>query len=243
MTFNIRFGAGSEKPEKPGYDVASSDAKRRAVVEAIRSVSPDVAALQEVRGAGQAEKIAALADMDYVYTRHPLSYSLDFFEWGVAFLYRLQIRNVHNPDPAEPPAGRNRRKLLSVTLAAEQEDLTLINVHFDHQEVLRQAEHLAAALAGLDRLPVLMGDFNCPVGGPELAPLCDRWVDTCRAASTEASREAEETGTLVGKRLRIDHIFVDPEDWAVQNAGLVPREHRHASDHIAYYADLRRRSA
>jgi hypothetical protein len=84
MAFNIRFGAGSEEPGKPGYDVPSSSAKIRAVAEAISSVAPDVVALQEVRDASQAGHIARLLGMKTVYSRHPAAYSLDFFEWGLA---------------------------------------------------------------------------------------------------------------------------------------------------------------
>jgi len=58
--------------------------------------------------------------------------------------------------------------------------------------------------------------------------------------STESSREAEETGTLAGQRMRIDHIFFDSRCCTVENAGLAPEEHRGASDHIAYFADIRK---
>ena len=84
--------------------------------------------------------------------------------------------------------------------------------------------------------------FNRPADDDSLAPLRSHWTDTCRAVSSETSREAEEIGTLAGQRTRIDHIFVDTGQYTVASVGLVQKEHRQASDHIAYFADIKRRS-
>jgi len=242
MTFNIRFGAGSEEPEKPGYDVPSSAAKILAVAEAISSAAPDVVALQEVRDATQAGHIARLLGMKTVYSRHPAAYSLDFFEWGLAFLFRSERMSMDNPDLDNPGDDRTRRKMLAITLAGEEGNLSLLNVHFHHREIKRQADRLAAFCFGGGWPQVLMGDFNCQADDGSLAPIRSHWTDTCRAVSTESSREAEETGTLLESRARIDHIFVDLRYFTVENAGLVANEHRQASDHIPYFADIKRLS-
>ena len=49
MTLNMRYGSGAEKLGDPGYNLPSSPAKLQAIAAAIRSVEPDVVALQEVR--------------------------------------------------------------------------------------------------------------------------------------------------------------------------------------------------
>ena len=63
LTFNIRFGSGCEKIHIPGYDLQSSLKNLYAIAAAIDSIKPDVVALQEVRGAAQAEKIAGKLGM------------------------------------------------------------------------------------------------------------------------------------------------------------------------------------
>jgi endonuclease/exonuclease/phosphatase family metal-dependent hydrolase len=88
-----------------------------------------------------------------------------------------------------------------------------------------------------------MGDFNCLPDDGSWRPFENRWIDSCRAVSTETSREAENAGTLVEKRMRIDYIRVDPRAYRVLDAGLVPTGHRRVSDHIGYFADIWRVSA
>ena len=36
----------------------------------------------------------------------------------------------------------------------------------------------------------------------------------------------------------IDYVFVDPHYFTVKDAGIVSRDHWHASDHLAYYAQI-----
>lgn len=91
LTLNIRFGAGSDFPEKPGYDLPINTGKLTAIAAAIGALQPDVAALQEVYNARQAKCLADMLHMNLVYARHPSSYSLDFFEWGLAFLHHRDL--------------------------------------------------------------------------------------------------------------------------------------------------------
>ena len=111
LTLNIRFGAGGASPEKPGYDLPIDAGKLAALADAIRAMRPDVAALQEVYNATQAQRLADVLRMRVVYARHPSSYSLDFFEWGLAFLHDSEtIRtHLHSIDfDMERRAGRSR---------------------------------------------------------------------------------------------------------------------------------------
>ncbi len=81
MTLNMRYGSGAEKLGDPGYNLPSSPHKLQAIAAAIRSVEPDIVALQEVRNQLQAENLARLAGLSSVYVSHPLGYRLLFFEW------------------------------------------------------------------------------------------------------------------------------------------------------------------
>lgn len=91
MTLNIRYGAGCENLDKPGYDLPSPAKKLTALAEAIGSVDPALVALQEVRNEHQAKSIAHLLGMNSVYLSHPLGYRLYFFQWGLAFLHRFKM--------------------------------------------------------------------------------------------------------------------------------------------------------
>jgi endonuclease/exonuclease/phosphatase family metal-dependent hydrolase len=238
LTLNIRFGAGSETPEKPGYDVPSSKAKILAVAEAIDAASPDIVALQEVNGARQAERIAGHLGMKSVYTRHPIRYALDFFEWGLAFCFRSRLRKVRNPTLKGPADARSGRTVLAVTLEEEEGPVTCVNVHFHPRGTAEQAAHLVGLFPESASPGIIMGDFNCSPDDDGLGALRDRWKDSCRAAATRAGREAEDIGTLVHGSARIDQILVDPRSYETIDAGLVPPEHRRVSDHIGYFADV-----
>ncbi|MGD8368637.1 MAG: endonuclease/exonuclease/phosphatase family protein [Desulfobacterales bacterium] len=239
LTLNIRFGAGSESPGKPGYDVPSSKRKLRAVADAVASVDPDVVALQEVYGALQAERIAGHIGMKSIYTRHPISYALDFFEWGLAFCHRSKTLQVSNPTLEGTLSARSRRKMLMATLEMDEGPVTFVNVHFDPRGIVGQAESLVGLFPDEAAPRVLMGDFNCRADDVGLGAVRRQWVDSCRAVKTEASREADQVGTLPGRRERIDHIFIDPRFHRVVEAGLVSADYRRVSDHVAYFADLR----
>ncbi len=239
LTLNIRFGAGCESPDKPGYDVHSSKRKIYALADAIASVDPDVVALQEVKGALQAERIAGRLGMKTVYTRHPISYALDFFEWGLAVCHRSKLLQVLNPTLEGTVSSRSRRKMLLVTLDQEEGPVTFVDIHFDPRGIADQAKSLIGQFTGEPAPRVLMGDFNCPAEDDGLAGVREHWVDSCRAATTDASREADRLGTLLARRARIDHIFIDPRFHRVVDAGLVPEDHRRVSDHIGYFADVR----
>jgi endonuclease/exonuclease/phosphatase family metal-dependent hydrolase len=239
LTLNIRFGAGSEMPDKAGYDVPSSKRKIIAVADAIASSDPDVVALQEVKGALQAEQIAGRLDMKSVYSRHPIRYALDFFEWGLAFCYRSKLLQVENPTLAGTVEARSGRKMLMITLEQEEGPVTFVNAHFDPRGIAGQAECLVGLFPGEAAPRVLMGDFNCLSDDDGLGAVHRHWVDSCRAAATVASREADRLGTLLGRQARIDHIFIDPRFHRVLDAGLVSGDHRRVSDHIGYFADVR----
>lgn len=239
LTLNIRFGAGIENPETPGYDIPFSIRRLRAIAAAIGAMTPDVVALQEVYGAKQAEIIADRLNMSYVYTPHPRSYPLDFFEWGLAFLFRFKlIRSANHPISVDRDIGQGRHGL-RVRLAVGEFPVDFVNVHFDRNKIEPQVGNLLRFAGRSDVPPVLMGDFNCRSDDTALEPIIARWSDTCRAVESPGSREAEETGTLISNQVRIDHIFVASELFSVEAAGLLPAGFRHISDHIGYYTDLR----
>jgi endonuclease/exonuclease/phosphatase family metal-dependent hydrolase len=233
MTYNIRVGAGRDGLLTPVKYLTSSTSKLRKIGEAIRSLDPDILALQEVRGAAQAKFLADLVSMDYVYMSHEDSR----LEWGLAVLSRFKITEYHKKfiryDKKKP------RIALICTVKINDLPVTIINVHFYLGDYDEQVEETAKLMNRVSRPVILMGDLNLINPDDELTSIKKRLVDTCEVVNTEFSREAKEIGTHRFGSKRLDYIFVDPNYFLVLEAGLAPKEHRGASDHIGYFACVR----
>ena len=238
LTLNIRFGAGGQFPEKPGYDISTSEKKLSTLTAAIRSVDPDIIVLQEVRNARQARRIAELLEMHHAYASHPTSYAFDFFEWGLATIFRSKLIRTDSWTLAFDPIIRSGRLSLVTELQLANMPLTVVNVHLESRAIHQQAEMLLSLISAINSPLVIAGDFNCPAEDPALSPLRTRMVDTCGVVDVAGAREAHAMGTTVLHNLRIDHIFFDPRYLSVSHAGLLPEGYRQVSDHIGYHADF-----
>jgi endonuclease/exonuclease/phosphatase family metal-dependent hydrolase len=238
LTFNIRLGAGGGLLTRPAYDVPASEKRDRALARAIQAVVPDIVALQEVRNARHAEKIAAWLKLGCLYAPHPSSYSLNFFEWGLALLYRFRLRRQGNFGVFFDPDVRTGRNGLWAEFEGPDGAFTVMNVHLDVRRPAMQIETLAARTAGLEGPLALMGDFNIPPDDEALAPIKARMIDACRAVDTPGSHEAQAVGTITGGRCRLDQIWVAADGFFVRDAGLLPPRHREASDHVGFFADV-----
>lgn len=238
MTLNIRHGAGGGNLPKRGYDLPGSQENLAAIADAIRSVNPDLVALQEVRNQLQAENLARLTGMNSIYMSHPIGYRLLFFEWGLAYLYRLTLlKTDRHTILVDNKSGVGRSALLcSITVGGRM--VTMINVHFDHEQKGKQMENVMQLLEKITSPVCVLGDFNCIPESPLFASLKARLADTCRLAGTELSRQAESRGTLVGENIRGDYIWVDQRYFTVQEAGLLDKLHQSISDHIGYFSDV-----
>lgn len=238
LTLNIRFGAGSEAPERFGYDLPVTETNRAALCAAIASVRPDVVALQEVRGARQAERLADVLGMGFLYTPHRASYAFDFFEWGLAILFRPRLIRSASRSIYFDESVRSGRQGLMATLDADGTPVSLVNLHLDPLRIDRQVKAVCDWIQTAAEPLILMGDFNCLLDDVVLAPFWDRWIDSCRAIRTPETLEAERVGTLLRGTGRFDYILSDPKAFVVSNAGLVPAAHRRVSDHVGYFAEI-----
>jgi endonuclease/exonuclease/phosphatase family metal-dependent hydrolase len=238
MTLNIRYGSGIENLEAPGYDQASSPEKLLSIAAAVRSVKPDIVALQEVRNQRQVENLARLTEMNSIYVSHPIGYRLFFFEWGLAFLHRPRlVETTKRTMLIDHPTGVGRNGLVC-RLMVDETVVTFINVHFDHIGKATQIDNALRLLESSEPPVCLLGDFNCDSDDPLLVPLRSVLSDTCLLADTALSGEALVRGTMLTTDRRRDYIWVDPHTFSVQEAGLLAKPHRTISDHIGYYADV-----
>ena len=236
MTYNIRVGAGRDGLLTPVKYLISSKSKLKEIALAIRSVDPDIIALQEVRGAAQAEFLADSLSMNYVYLSHEDSR----LEWGLAVLSRFKITEYYGKfiryDEKKPRVG------LVCTIELHDSTVTIINVHFHLGDYDEQVEKTMNLMSNVTGPVILMGDLNLIDPDDGLPPIKKKLIDTCEVVDTECSREAKDIGTHRFSSKRLDYIFVDPHYFSVLEAGLAPEQHRSASDHIGYFACVKPKS-
>jgi endonuclease/exonuclease/phosphatase family metal-dependent hydrolase len=233
MTYNIRVGAGRDGLLTPVRYLSSSKSKLKKIALAIRSLDPDIIALQEVRGAAQAAFLADSLSMNYVYASHEDSR----LEWGLAVLSRFNIteyyKKIIHYDKKKP------RVALVCTVALDDLSVTIINVHFYLGDYDRQVEETIRLMSDITGPIILMGDLNLIDPDDGIAPIKEKLVDSCEEVDTEYSQEAKEIGTHRFGSRRLDYIFVNPNYFSVLEAGLAPQQYRTASDHIGYFACVR----
>jgi endonuclease/exonuclease/phosphatase family metal-dependent hydrolase len=239
MTFNIRVGGGIENPGYHPGKLKSSKEKIEKIALAIKSIDPDVVALQEVKEAGQAKQLAKRLNLNYVYMAHK-----EF--WGLAMLSKHKIlkaksKKICKGCKVKVPSGRTfedpRIAIVSV-IDINGKKITFINVHYHLGVYEEQVKETMKLLKRIKGPVVLMGDLNREQDDLEMKPIQDRFNDTCLAVDTENSEYVKKTGTMVVGRSvvrRIDYIFVDSESFEVKDVGIV-KEYRDASDHYAYFA-------
>jgi endonuclease/exonuclease/phosphatase family metal-dependent hydrolase len=235
VTYNIHAGHG---------DLART-------AEAIRALSPDMVALQEVdvhwsERSGFVDQVAALASALGMEARFAPIYSLPNRdnsaaprEFGVALLSRHHIVTWRNDTltrlstqdsnavPGPAPG------LLEAVVDVGGSPVHVLNTHLDYRadpSVRRtQAGEMAAVIARVGGPLIVFGDFNATPDASELAPvfarLRDSWpADSGTGYTYPADRPAK----------RIDYVFVSPDFHVV--AARVPVSD--ASDHRPVVVDL-----
>ncbi len=225
LSYNIRHGLGMD---------GKIDLERTAAV--IRSVSPDVVALQEVdrrterSGApvDQAEELGRLTGLEAIFGR-----AIDYQggQYGIAVLSRLPVlgSKVH-PLPGEEP-----RALLEVRLKSRSEEILFFSTHLDatRPEDHRKAagERIVKIANARGRAPaVLAGDLNTVPERATLPLLASAWT------IAGAGRERPTVPVESPKR-QIDWILFRPaERWRTIEVRVL--DEKLASDHRPILAIL-----
>jgi endonuclease/exonuclease/phosphatase family metal-dependent hydrolase len=224
LSYNIHHGEGIDR---------RIDLERIAGV--VRSVEPDVVALQEVDrrtrrsgGVDQPAELARLTGLPVVFGR-----SIDFAggEYGNAVLSRLPIRRhevIELPNPAEGEP----RTLLHVELECQTgaADVTfdLYATHFDHASERNRAasaRFVNERIRGADRPALLAGDLNATPDSESMTILARQWTLPRSAASLA-------TVPVEGPVRQIDYVLYRPADrWKVVETRVL--DEKVASDHRA----------
>ncbi|WP_298497839.1 endonuclease/exonuclease/phosphatase family protein [uncultured Maritimibacter sp.] len=231
MTFNIRVGFGDERRGvRPQY-LALRSKDLGPIVTSIRSVDPDVVALQEVLTSRQGQRIADALGMHYTFASHLGNGPL----WGVAILSKCPITGSEAVQVSNE-AG-NKRRALVASVAFDDGTVDFASLHTD-PDVDIDTQLAALSQAAWQRDVILMGDFNVPPTDDGLDRFRQGFTDTAQAAPTTSALAVRERGTISGReaaKRRIDYIFVPKDRFAVLDAGLSLDAYAHASDHRAYY--------
>ncbi len=240
MSFNIRMGLGQENPQGELDDMSSEWGRNLdAVIDAIRSVDPDIVGLQEVAGSSQLREIATALNMNFAYVGHDTGSALEPW-WGVGVLSKHPITASKDVVMSE------ERNFIITTVDTGGRKIAVVNVHRPFLEIEETSlRKLMRELVDV-RLPVvLMGDFNVKpeektlddTSKKRLQPVLDQFLDTAVEAKTKSSEFVCLTGTF-RNGARIDYVFAENDRFEVLDAGVAPDKYRDASDHVAYFGKL-----
>jgi endonuclease/exonuclease/phosphatase family metal-dependent hydrolase len=235
MTYNIHAGHG---------DLART-------AEAIRALSPDMVALQEVdvhwaERSGFVDQAAALATALGMEARFAHIYRLPNRdnsavprEFGVALLSRLRIvtwwndtltrlsTQDSNAVPAPAPG------LLEAVVDVRGSRVHVFNTHLDYRAdptVRRtQGREMARAIARVNQPLIVFGDFNATPNAPELAPLLERLHDAWPPDSGKGYTYPADAPVK-----RIDYVLTSRE-FTIVGARVPVTD---ASDHRPVVVDL-----
>ena len=235
MSYNIRVGYGAKDRGVDPYLLSKRQENLEPIIAAIQSVEPDIIGLQEVRGSGQARRLAQALDMNYAYAWHETD-SARARWWGVAILSKYPIKKAKRV--LVRSGSGNMKSALVCTADIGGLPATFISVHTVRDR--RDWRSFAEIMKVVDKIPhpvVLIGDLNMQPHDQRLELLQSRFVDSAVAVDTESAKNARATGTFEGIG-RIDYVLVDNRYFDVQEAGIISRKYWNASDHLAYFARI-----
>ncbi len=219
LSYNIHHGEGTD---------GKLDLERIARV--IRSVSPDIVAVQEVDrgtsrtgGVDQAAELARLTGMRAIFGQ-TIPYGGG--QYGNAVLTRLEVERWDN----HPLPGVEPRGLLDVATERFTFFATHLDATRDDAKRVEAARQINARMAGSKVPAVLAGDLNAP---PERAPirtLAAEW----RIVGGEQERPTSPSGA---PRRQIDYILFRPAArWKTVEVRVL--DEPTASDHRPIFAVL-----
>lgn len=159
-----------------------------------------------------------------------------FAQWAAATVRSVLQRQRERAEQEERQRQAHERE--QTELAREQEK----RAQYESRRLFDgRSTKSAADFARKFKDVILIGDFNFPPDGPGYDGITETFLDTALVDTANASkaREAGTYGFPLG--CRIDYIFVRETEYETLDAGVADYKFRHASDHRAYFAKLRRR--
>ena len=227
LSYNIHHAEGTDR---------KTDLQRIANV--IRSVQPDVVALQEVDqnatrtgNVDQPQKLARLVGMNVEFGPN---IELQGGHYGNAVLSRYPLVSSRNYLLPVTKNGEQRGVLVvEVEVPDVDRPLLLLATHLDHRrdpaERIQSAEVINSLVSNNTRQAVLMGDMNDVVGSTTIKTLDTAW--------SRSNAKPLATVPVVRPNRQIDFIFVRPADrWKVLETRVL--DEAVASDHRAVFSHI-----
>jgi endonuclease/exonuclease/phosphatase family metal-dependent hydrolase len=221
LTYNIHHGQGTDGR----FDLSR-------LAEVMKSVEPDVVALQEVdRGTERSGGVDQLAELERLTDMHAeFGKAMDYSGggYGVAVLSRWPLSSTGNhPLPGSP--DREPRTALTVQVGSGQRGplLRFTSTHLDQgrdpEDRLAQARYLNELLARGEEPAILAGDMNSRPDTGVLEILETEW-------GMDAAVDPSPISPSGRPRSRVDHVFFRPAgSWRVLESRVI--DDRVASDH------------
>lgn len=227
LSYNIHHAEGIDK---------KLDLERIAGV--IRSVKPDLVALQEVdKKASRSDRVDQPAELARLTKMHAIfgaNIRLQGGHYGNAILSRFPISEHKNHLLPNVNSGEQRGLLVAeISVPKLTSPLKLMATHLDHRrddrERVQSVEAINALVAQSDQPSILMGDLNDVVGSETLSRLEQVWKNT-------SAGELHSFPVSKPKR-QIDFILCYPsERWSVVESRIL--DQAVASDHRAILSIL-----
>lgn len=263
MTYNIQMGFDKYGDPWDRKQTGGTENNLMRLVEAIRSVDPDVVALQEVASdrsntkiKNQIEVLAEKLNMNYAYGAHGKNTPGGFWSrgiWGNAILSKYKILSIQNHEIFYENEWK-RRSCLEATIELPEGLTTVFSTHFEFEDIEGHVRNTINLIQKSINPVVLMGDFNLLPEDKLMTPILKKLSDTCKEIHNKNSLFVQQYGTMgelrkvqcpwCGKQFapfvcRIDNIFISPESFKVVDVGLIPKKYWNVSDHVGYFAQLR----
>lgn len=227
LSYNIHHGEGVD---------GKLDLSRIANV--IRSLKPDLVALQEVdqnvQRSGVVDQPAELGRLTKLQAVFGANIELQGGHYGNAILSRFPITSHENHQLPNLDNGEQRGVLSAeISVPKLAKPLRLLATHFDHrpkdQERVQSAQAVNALVKDDLRPALLMGDLNDVIGSPPLVRLEPHWNRT--------NPEAMPTIPVAQPSRQIDFILYRPATrWSVIETRVL--DEAVASDHRAIFSIL-----
>ena len=219
LTFNIYHG-----------ETMKGDFDLDLIAKVIRSVRPDLVALQEVDfNTNRAKKMDLATELGYRTGLAPLfgaTMSFDGGEYGLGILsaYSFVSSGVHalGSQPGNEPRAALEAKVVLKSGDAIQFISTHLNHTRDETDRINQANKLNDLFAKEDKPAILAGDLNARPESKTMEILLREWSQSCR--------ENIPTAPSVDPRAKIDYVLFRPANrWKVLETRVIDEEV--ASDH------------
>ena len=197
----------------------------------IRSVSPDIVALQEVDfKTRRAKNMDLVTRLGYLTGMLPLfgrAMEYDGGEYGEGILSRFSFKETRNNPLPHSPRNEPRAALEILVELPSGDEIVFIGTHLDHTR--NQTDRIAQAkrlnrLFKRNKMPsILAGDLNATPESEPMRIFFRFWTDA-------SARDPQPTFPSSSPRRRIDYVLFRPASrWRVLESRVI--EEKVASDH------------